>query len=109
MVEKFLPKPVKVSYQLTENPDNKITSEVMRFSSPAYENGNVKYELIKTSDIKQAGGQKFISYKTLKEVTGTTNKLKISWFSEFQIQIDNWIMILPQSLESQLKRQTINN
>lgn len=76
MVEKFLPKPVKVSYQLTENPDNKITSEVMRFSSPAYENGNVKYELIKTSDIKQAGGRKFISYKTLKEVTGTTNKLK---------------------------------
>ena len=76
MVEKFFPKPVKVSYQLTENTDNKISSEVMRFSSPTYENGNVKYKLIKTSDIKLAGGQKFISYKTLKEVTGTTNKLK---------------------------------
>ncbi|AUV74185.1 hypothetical protein C1940_17185 (plasmid) [Lactiplantibacillus plantarum subsp. plantarum] len=76
MVKKFLPKPVKVSYQLTETSDNRITSEVMHFSSPNYENGNVKYELIKTSDIKLAGGQKFIGYKAQKEVTGTTNKLK---------------------------------
>lgn len=76
MVKRSLPKPVKVSYELTKNSDNDINKEVMIYSSLEYENATVKYGLIKTNSIKKAAGQNFVGFRTVEEVDGSTKKLK---------------------------------
>ncbi|MBU7485129.1 hypothetical protein ACE5SX_13615 [Lactiplantibacillus plantarum] len=76
MVKRSLPKPVKVSYELTKNSDNGINKEVMIYSSLGNENATVKYGLIKTGSIKKAAGQNFIGFRTVEEIDGSTKKLK---------------------------------